>query len=360
MADQSNEAKKCLELAKKKFAQNDVEGAIRLAKKAKRMDSSLDIDVFLNQWVEEEEVEIKLTKKQEELLNRILGTDPADFYSILELDKNCTEIEVKKSYRKLALHLHPDKCNHPQAQDAFLKVSKAFNVLSDANKKRMFDHNGLDPEDRSAQASQYQRSQHMRETFNMDDILAEQIFAQFFGMNANQFQGFNSPNMRRTQHSFQFARQQQQQRPQRNRGDGNDGSLMRLLIQCVPLFLFIALSILPALLKVKNPTVSLNPVNGFSTYTTPRKFQYFASPQDMDRFSHGGGDIKRFEAELDEDIISKYRQRCHHERDYKNQQMSMASNTWFGLKPIDENALQRAKNIKTTSCTELERRGINY
>eukprot|EP00835_Amoeboradix_gromovi_P000026 NODE_1_length_95616_cov_0.657642.p26 type:complete len:354 gc:universal NODE_1_length_95616_cov_0.657642:87836-88897(+) len=351
---QESEAMKCLTLAKRKYVQNDVEGAIRLAKKAKRMDSSLEIDNLINAWSKEIPVEIELTKKQEELLNRILNTDPAKFYDILELEKSCTEVEIKKSYRKLALHLHPDKCPHPKAKDAFLIVSKAFDVLCDPDKKRMFDMNGLDPDDRSSQSSRYQRSQNMRDTFNMDDILAEQIFAQFFGMQSG-FQQFHNVPRRRHQ-TFHYSNP-----PNRNRArENDDGSILRMLIQCAPLILFIALSVLPSLMKVSNPHVSLNPVMGFSQYTTRLRFNYYASEQDINRFVQQGGDIDKFENELDKDIVNKYRQRCLHERDYRSQQISMASNTWFGLKTADEAAISKAKDIKMPSCTELNKRGINY
>ena len=353
MTQQKIEAKKCLELAKQKYVKNDMESAIRLAKKAQRMDSTLNIEELIEKWTKEIPVEVKLTKKQEILLERIISTDSNSFYEIMELEKTCSDAEIKKSYRKLSLALHPDKCPHPKAQDAFLKVSKAYNVLSDPDKKRMFDMNGQDPDDRSAQANRYQRSQNMREAFNMDDILAEQIFAQFFGMQAN-FQTFaNSPNMRRRR---QYQAQQQYARPAR---ENNDGGLLRILIQCVPLFLFIALSVLPAFLKVKNPQVSLNPVAGFTQFTTPLQFNYYASQYDINRFTTQGGDLDKFENEIDQDIVNKYRQRCIQEKEYKANQIAMASNTWFGLSTVDENRLQRAKDIKTPSCTELNKRGIN-
>ena len=350
---QNNEAVKCLELAKKKFSENDLDGAIRLAKKAKRMDSSLNVDSLLSEWTKEEDIEIKITDKQERMIQRILGTNPTDFYSILELDKSCSETEIKKAYRKMALHLHPDKCPDPRAQEAFLKVSKAFSILSDETKKQMYDRNGLDPEDRSAGHSQYQRSQHMREAYSMDDILAEQIFAQFFGMaNGAQFHSFNANNMRRRHFN---VRPQRQQQPRQE-----DTSITRYLIQLVPLFLFIALSVLPALLKVKQPQISLNPVRGFQEYTTPLQFHYYAASNDINRFVHQGGDLDGFEHEVDDEIVGRYRKKCQQEREYKERQLSMASSTWFGLKDVDKPALQRARDIKLPSCVELSKRGLNF
>ncbi len=42
-----------------------------------------------------------------------------DYYEILGLTKTATDAELKKSYRKLALLVHPDKCQAPNATDAF-------------------------------------------------------------------------------------------------------------------------------------------------------------------------------------------------------------------------------------------------
>eukprot|EP00834_Sanchytrium_tribonematis_P000028 NODE_2_length_91304_cov_0.692462.p28 type:complete len:356 gc:universal NODE_2_length_91304_cov_0.692462:41187-40120(-) len=351
----AEEARKCLALAKKKFAEGDVDGAVRMAKKAKRIDSTLNVEALLSKWTVEEEVETPLTDKQIEIMNRITRIDSTDFYAIMDLDKNCSETDIKKSYRKLALHLHPDKCADPRAKEAFLKVSKAFSILSDSEKRRIFDMSGKDPDDRTSHYSQFQRSQHMRDSFNMDDILAEQIFAQFFGMHANQFQSFNSPHMRRRTRNFHHTPDATRQ----DRGRAQDNSIFRLLVQCAPLILFVVLSVLPTLLRVRNPNVSLNPVSGFAKYTTPLQFNYYAAHYDMNRFRNQGGNIRQFEAELDQEIVGKYRQRCKNEMEYKMTQISLASNTWFGLKAVDEKAIQRAKEIKTPSCSELDKRGIN-
>ena len=47
-----------------------------------------------------------------------------DLYGVLGLEKGCSDAEIKKAYRKLALQFHPDKCGAPGTDDAFKGNSK--------------------------------------------------------------------------------------------------------------------------------------------------------------------------------------------------------------------------------------------
>lgn len=81
-----------------------------------------------------------------EALNAIKNINRAgdDYYKILGVDKSANDDEIKKAYRKLALKLHPDKCNEEGAEEAFKRVNEAFSVLSDAKKRNVFDQCGVD------------------------------------------------------------------------------------------------------------------------------------------------------------------------------------------------------------------------
>jgi molecular chaperone DnaJ len=66
-----------------------------------------------------------------------------DFYEILGVTRTASEAEVKNAYRKLALKYHPDR--NPgdlEAQETFKRISIAYSVISDPNRRRQYDMNG--------------------------------------------------------------------------------------------------------------------------------------------------------------------------------------------------------------------------
>lgn len=65
-----------------------------------------------------------------------------DYYEILGIKKGASEEEIKKAYRKQALRYHPDKNKSPGAEDKFKEIAEAYDVLSDAKKKDIFDRFG--------------------------------------------------------------------------------------------------------------------------------------------------------------------------------------------------------------------------
>ncbi|GAA5979715.1 hypothetical protein JCM11641_004062 [Rhodosporidiobolus odoratus] len=88
------------------------------------------------------------TPQQAAIVSRVKKCKVTAYYEILELKQECGEGEVKKAYRKLALGLHPDKNLAPGAEEAFKMVSKAFTVLSDPQKRAVYDQTGGDPDSR--------------------------------------------------------------------------------------------------------------------------------------------------------------------------------------------------------------------
>jgi molecular chaperone DnaJ len=63
-----------------------------------------------------------------------------DFYAILGVSKDAKPDEIKKTYRKLARELHPDKNpDDKKAEERFKEVSEAYDVLSDAAKRKEYD-----------------------------------------------------------------------------------------------------------------------------------------------------------------------------------------------------------------------------
>lgn len=67
-----------------------------------------------------------------------------DLYKILDLDKNASFDDIKKQYKKLAMKYHPDKCKDTDAEDKFKEISHAYTILSDTQKRDMYDRFGTE------------------------------------------------------------------------------------------------------------------------------------------------------------------------------------------------------------------------
>jgi len=65
-----------------------------------------------------------------------------DYYELLGVDKNATDKEIKKAYRKLAVKYHPDKNSDVGAEDKFKEIAEAYEILSDKEKRNKYDNFG--------------------------------------------------------------------------------------------------------------------------------------------------------------------------------------------------------------------------
>ncbi|XP_024971194.1 dnaJ homolog subfamily B member 7 isoform X2 [Cynara cardunculus var. scolymus] len=82
------------------------------------------------------------------------GEKSSDFYQVLGLKKECTETELKNAYKKLAMKWHPDRCSAAgnskyveEAKNKFQAIQEAYSVLSNTNKRFLYDVGVYDSDD---------------------------------------------------------------------------------------------------------------------------------------------------------------------------------------------------------------------
>ncbi|PCH44312.1 DnaJ-domain-containing protein [Wolfiporia cocos MD-104 SS10] len=202
------------------------------------------------------------TPEQAAVVKRVRTCKVTEYYEILSVKRDCEEAEIKKAYRKLALSLHPDKNGAPGADEAFKMVSKAFQVLSDPQKRAAYDRHGSDPESRfsgmsSAGSGRGPPGFATRGGGFEGELSPEDLFNMFFGggMGGGPFGGgpvftasFGPGGFRTTRMRTTNMHQERQQQPAEPRST---------FIQLLPLLLLFALSFINML------------PNFFSTPPTP-------------------------------------------------------------------------------------------
>ena len=76
-----------------------------------------------------------------------MATGQRDYYELLEVPRSASEQDLKKAFRRLAMDYHPDRNKAEDAPDKFKEINRAYEVLSDAQKRAAYDrygHAGVD------------------------------------------------------------------------------------------------------------------------------------------------------------------------------------------------------------------------
>lgn len=114
-----------------------------------------------------------------------------DYYNILKVNRNASEEDLRKSYRRLAMIWHPDKnpINKGEAEAKFKQISEAYDVLSDPQKRQIYDLYGEEALKSGQVPSSSGRQQHHHPNsnpnpnpnFRFNPRNADDIYAELFG-----------------------------------------------------------------------------------------------------------------------------------------------------------------------------------
>ncbi|KAI3623494.1 Chaperone protein dnaJ [Malassezia furfur] len=328
------------------------------------------------------------TQTQIEVVRRVKQAG-GDFYSVLQIEKTASETDIKKSYKKLALQLHPDKNRAPGADEAFKLVSKAFTVLSDKDKRAAYDRFGGDPDSRFGAAAASSSAQafrgfgggaRMRPGMGAE-IDPEDLFNMFFGggMSGGGFGGgnvftFGGPGIR-TQYYRPGATRGRPGAGQRQ-ANNQQTSMWFQLLPILVLIAFSLLSYIPSLFTVQDPEFRWRPTTMHRAHRTTfqRGVSYYVDPVSFARHpyvtstttsSRRGGTVQRFskdknspellafERRVEEAWMKELYRQCENAQEYKRRRLSDAQG-FFGF-GADQAKINKIQAEVYESCEQLDR-----
>lgn len=315
------------------------------------------------------------TKEQESIVLRVLSYKPHQFYEILSVERTASEGDIKKSYRKLAIKCHPDKNPHPRSSEAFKSLNKAWEVLGDPQKKRIFDQTGADPTSRMGAAGGGGPSGFSSSPFGGRTGFAsagggrnpfeDELFNMFFGGggahgptftfggNGFSFQSFggqNDPFMRHRR----TTRRPRAQSPNRATQEEEQPSLLEGLKGLLPILLLLIVPVLSALFSSDtSPEYSFVPSHEYNIQRNTPKHNipfYVNEKFEQKHGSKSKRQLRNYDAKVENIFISDKRAKCSREQVHKDQLIEDAYG-WFS---VDEAKLRKAENYPTPNCDVLK------
>ncbi|KAL1586656.1 hypothetical protein WHR41_04654 [Cladosporium halotolerans] len=319
------------------------------------------------------------TVEQKAAVLRVKKCGNTDYYDILGLEEKkavCTDAEIKKAYRKLSLLTHPDKNGYTGADEAFKKVSRAFQILSDPDKKSKYDKFGGDPESRFSGASASgaspfsgfasQRAPRGGPMFE-EEISPEELFRQFFGggmgggpFGGGPFGGFGGngfvfnmngggPGVRIHQMGGGVPRR----RPH-NHANQEPASPLAALQSLLPLLLLFIVPLLSSLFSGSAPTYPSvrydNPLPPQTLHhvSSKLKVDYYVNPVEINDYTPSKW------KNLDKYVEQRYVQRLSSDCEWQMAQRQRAFQEAQGFWSRNEEKWEQATNMGMPACKKLE------
>ena len=116
-------------------------------------------------------------------------TSGLDYYDALGVNKDASQKEIKRAFRKLAFKYHPDRSKIPNAEEKFKEASEAYAVLSDPKKRRQYDASGLEGIKKQYKQEDIYNRENFQDIFSEFGFNGNDLFNRIFGGGFNFNQG---------------------------------------------------------------------------------------------------------------------------------------------------------------------------
>ncbi|XP_023245707.1 dnaJ homolog subfamily B member 12-like [Copidosoma floridanum] len=289
MDGNKDEANRCTELAERCVREKRFDEAVKFLKKAQRLfptkkaeDLLATVTLMSKQQSAKVEPEAEVRKRHgnasksngaqtqasaadytDEQMEHIKRINKCkDYYEILAVSKDATDSDVKKAYRKLALHLHPDKNRAPGANEAFKAVGNAAKILMDPEKRKQYDLYGSEEERLSTTRHSHSHYNYSRGGFEAD-VTAEELFNMFFG-------GFPQQEFYVRRGGGRWMRQNEAQHQHTH--SQQQANTYTTFLQMLPVLLLIILTMMSSFF-MSDPIYSLHQSSKYSIQRTTIKIQ---------------------------------------------------------------------------------------
>ncbi|KAF2127422.1 DUF1977-domain-containing protein [Dothidotthia symphoricarpi CBS 119687] len=324
------------------------------------------------------------TVEQKAAVMRIKRCGPTAYYEVLGLEDvkaTCSDSDIKKAYRKLSLLTHPDKNGYDGADEAFKLVAKAFQVLSDPDKKKKYDSFGGDPDARfnpntagaggAGPFSGFARGGGGgggRPGFQ-EEMTPEELFRQFFGGGfGGPFGGFDTgpgfvfnlgggPGVR--VHQFGGARPRRRPGTAQPAGSEPAPSFGSAISNLLPLLFLFILPLLSSLFSGSStpsgPSLVFEQPRKPNTYervSTRLKVHYYVNPTEV--HDYNPKKWRKLDDQAENQYVHAVNTRCQNEKFHQSRMMQDAQGWFF----VDEEAMERARHLDMKNCNKLRQMGL--
>jgi len=240
---------------------------------------------------------------------------------VLGLEKDATQADIKKAYRKLALKFHPDKNSAPNAEGAFKAINTAFDTLSDPSKREVYDQYGHEGEAQMRQQGGNGDFMGGMQGFrgfggSGREVSPEEIFNMFF-------QSAAGPGFR-----AQFGGRQFRQRPRPAHRD-DDGTaptspFFNNLFQLMPVIMLVLMAFSSFSGQSNAPLYSFQPQGTYQIEKLTKSpgvsqdIKYYVSDQFDKMYRPVTDTYRRIEKQVEHDYKQALGHKCSNEKAYKS------------------------------------------